>query len=245
MKIAKFITTFLLLFVLGMFISYANVIYNNWTNDFIEAFEQTDAKFKFYNIKINTVVPDIKSEEEIKQICIDIMNCFNISENQISWNIKGNEKEAQIYTKVKDNNYSITFTATQKNNKEYYIIIDILNNKVYKNIENIYTKLENELSEYSNDVDINVCIAGEYTKKLKKAKISDILQKILYNMYAEKISDIEEENFLSVNAYSKLLKENNLKYLDREINLNIGIRYSEDDDRTTIYMATPIIKIDY
>ena len=83
MKIAKFITTFLLLFVLGMFISYANVIYNNWTNDFIEAFEQTDAKFKFYNIKINTVVPDIKSEEEIKQICIDIMNCFNISENKI------------------------------------------------------------------------------------------------------------------------------------------------------------------
>ena len=97
----------------------------------------------------------------------------------------------------------------------------------------------------SNDVDINVCIAGEYTKKLKKAKISDILQKILYNMYAEKISDIEEENFLSVNAYSKLLKENNLKYLDREINLNIGIRYSEDDDKTMIYIATPIIKIDY
>ena len=45
--------------------------------------------------------------------------------------------------------------------------------------------------------------------------------------------------------HSKLLKENNLKYLDREMNLNIGIRYSEDDDRTTIYMATPIIKIDY
>ena len=64
-------------------------------------------------------------------------------------------------------------------------------------------------------------------------------------MYAEKISDIEEENFLSVNAYSKLLKENNLKYLDWEINLNIGIRYSEDDDKTMIYIATPIIKIDY
>ena len=62
MKIAKFITTFLLLFVLGMFISYANVIYNNWTNDFIEAFEQTDAKFKFYNIKINTADKDLISK---------------------------------------------------------------------------------------------------------------------------------------------------------------------------------------
>ena len=88
-------------------------------------------------------------------------------------------------------------------------------------------------------------IIVEYTNKLNNAKISAILEKILYNMYAEKIDDIEEENFLSVNAYSKLLKENNLKYLDREMNLNIGIRYSEDDDRTTIYMATPIIKIDY
>ena len=151
----------------------------------------------------------------------------------------------KIYVNYDDEDKGISIVGVKKNSKEFYIIVDILNNKVYKNIENIYTKLENELSEYSNDVDINVCIAGEYTKKLKKAKISDILQKILYNMYAEKISDIEEENFLSVNAYSKLLKENNLKYLDREINLNIGIRYSEDDDKTMIYIATPIIKIDY
>ena len=86
------------------------------------------------------------------------MNCFNISENQISWNIKGNEKEAQIYTKVKDNNYSITFTATQKNNKEYYIIIDILNNKVYKNIRDIYQTLNKVLNSHSNDVEIAMCI---------------------------------------------------------------------------------------
>lgn len=245
MKIAKFITTFLLLFVLGMFISYANVIYNNWTNDFIEAFEQTDAKFKFYNIKINTVVPDIKSEEEIKQICIDIMNCFNISENQISWNIKGNEKEAQIYTKVKDNNYSITFTATPKNNKEYYIIIDILNNKVYKNIRDIYQTLNKVLNSHSNDVEIAMCIVGEYTKNLQLYKFNDILKNILYNMNAKEIDKIRNNNYISVTAYSNLLKENDLEYLENKINLNIGIRYSENEDKTLIYMATPIIKLDY
>ena len=153
--------------------------------------------------------------------------------------------ERKVYVNYNDENTSISVIAYQKSSKESYIIVDILNNKVYKNIENIYVKLENELKKYSDEVNINICIAGEYTKKLKNAKISDILQKILYNMYAEKIDEIKEENFLSVNAYSKLLKENNLKYLDREMNLNIGIRYSEDDDRTTIYMATPIIKIDY
>ena len=234
MKIAKFITTFLLLFVLGMFISYANVIYNNWTNDFIEAFEQTDAKFKFYNIKINTVVPDKKPEEEVKQICIDIMNC-----------LKGNEKEAQIYTKVKDNNYSITFTATQKNNKEYYIIIDILNNKVYKNIRDIYQTLNKVLNSHSNDVEIAMCIVGEYTKNLQLYKFNDILKNILYNMNAKEIDKIRNNNYISVTAYSNLLKENDLEYLENKINLNIGIRYSENEDKTLIYMATPIIKLDY
>ena len=171
---------------------------------------------------------------EQQNICLLIAK--NLTNNKDEVCLK--TEKSQVYVNYNDKNTGISIVGIKKNAKESYIIVDILNNKVNKNIENIYTKLENELSEYSNDVDINVCIAGEYTKKLKKAKISDILQKILYNMYAEKISDIEEENFLSVNAYSKFLKENNLKYLDREINLNIGIRYSEDDDKTMIYIAT-------
>ena len=144
---------------------------------------------------------------ELQNICLLIAQ--NLTNNKDEVCLK--TEKSQVYVNYNDKNTGISIVGIKKNAKESYIIVDILNNKVYKNIENIYTKLENELSEYSNDVDINVCIAGEYTKKLKKAKISDILQKILYNMYAEKISDIEEENFLSVNAYSKLLKENNLK----------------------------------
>ena len=56
MKSVKFITTFLLLFVLSIFISYANIEGNNWTDNFIETFKQTNAKFKYYDIKINSTV---------------------------------------------------------------------------------------------------------------------------------------------------------------------------------------------
>ncbi len=52
MKVIKVVTTFLLLFIIGMFTSYASVKYNNWTDNFIKTFEQTNANFKFYNIKI-------------------------------------------------------------------------------------------------------------------------------------------------------------------------------------------------
>ncbi|MPM31804.1 hypothetical protein SDC9_78361 [bioreactor metagenome] len=64
-------------------------------------------------------------------------------------------------------------------------------------------------------------------------------------MNAEEIDRIEEENFVSITAYSKILSENYLEYLGNKINLNIGMRYSEDEDKTLIYIATPIIKLDY
>ena len=64
-------------------------------------------------------------------------------------------------------------------------------------------------------------------------------------MNAEEIDRIENDNMVSVTAYSKFLEDNYLEYLGNQINLNIGIRYSEDEDKTLIYIATPIIKLDY
>ena len=237
----KTIICFLLMTLFSAIIAYGQVEQTDWIDQFVNSFELSDSNFKFYNIKSSVLIEEDLDIKELENICVEIAKNLNIDTSKM--NVKIDERK--VYVNYNDENTSISVIAYQKSSKESYIIVDILNNKVYKNIENIYLRLENELKKYSSNVEINICIAGEYTKKLQKGKINDILQKILYNMYAEKIDSIEEENFLSVNAYSKLLNENNLKYLNREMNLNIGIRYSEDDDRTMIYIATPIIKIDY
>ncbi|MGM9531309.1 YwmB family TATA-box binding protein [Intestinibacter sp.] len=229
--------------VLALILFSVVIVYGqeHWIDKFIESFELSNSAFKFYNIKSSVLIEKDMDIEQLEGICIEIAKNLNVDTNKMNVKIQ----QSEIYVNYNEQNTSISVIAYQKSSKESYIIVDILNNKVYKNIENIYLRLENELKKYSSDVKINICIAGEYTKKLQKGKINDILQKMLYNMYAEKIDSIEEENFLSVNAYSKLLNENNLKYLNRKMNLNIGIRYSEDNDRTMIYIATPIIKIDY
>lgn len=244
MKVIKFVTTFLLLFIIGIFTSYASVKYNTWTDNFINAFEQTEANFKFYNIKINCVVSDIDNKKQIENICTDIVNCLNLNSDKIKLR-EEDDNGVKIYAQIKDNSYNVSFTAIKKNSKEYYIIIDILSNKVYKNIGDIYRNLDDILHRHTNDVDIYICIAGEYTKKLQLYKSNDILENILYNMNAKEIDRLRENNLFSVTAYSNLLTENDLDYLENKINLNIGIRYSENEDKTLIYMATPIIKLDY
>lgn len=244
MKIIKAIVSFFILMLIGIFISYGDTD-NTGYDKFLETFNNTQANFKFYNIKANGLIDYDITKNEIKDICIDIINDLGLEESNTKWEEKWNEKEKQIYIQANTTNRSISIIGIKKNSDESYIIVDILDNKVYKDIVDIYTVLEKSLYKYSNAVDISTCISGEFYKKLQFNKYDDILQEILYNMNAEEIERVENENMISITAYSKFLDENYLEYLGNKINLNIGIRYSEDEDKTLIYIATPIIKLDY
>ena len=244
MKIIKITVSFFILMLIGMFISYGDNE-NSEYDKLLNTFDNTQADFKFYNIKANALVDYDITKNEIKDICIDIINNIGLEESDIKWEEKWNSQERQIYIQSKTEEKSISIVGIKKNSNESYIIVDILDNKVYKNIVDIYTILEKSLYKYSSNVDISTCISGEFYKKFQFNKYNDILEEILYNMNAEEIDRIENDNMVSVTAYSKFLEDNYLEYLGNQINLNIGIRYSEDEDKTLIYIATPIIKLDY
>lgn len=245
MKNIKYIALFISLVLLGAMSSYAEIKLDNSYNRFLEAFESTQADFKFYNIKANAPIDYDISKDEIRSICLDIINDLGMEESNVKLEDKWNNNEKQIYVQAENDNTSISVIGIKKNSSESYIMVDILDNKVYKNIVDIYAILKNSLDKFSYEAEIYTCIAGEYSKKLQIDKYNDILDKILYNMNAEVIEKVQEENFLSITAYSKVLKENYLECFGNKINLNIGIRYSENDERTLIYIATPIIKLDY
>ncbi len=244
-KITIYMSLFIVLIMLGAISAYANNTLDNSYGTFLETFEYTEAKFKFYNIKANVTINYDIDKDEIKGACLDVINNLGMEESNLHIEEKWNKNQRQIYVKADDESISISIVGIKKNEDESYLIVDILDNKVYKNIVDIYAILENSLNQYSDTVEIYTCIAGEYGKKLQIYKYDDILDKILYNMNAEVVDKMQEENFLSVTAYSKILKENYLECFGDKINLNIGIRYSENEDKTLIYIATPIIKLDY
>ncbi len=245
MKIVKILTSFFILVFVGIVISYADNKYNNEYDKLVSAFNSTQASFKFYNIKANAQINSKISKSDMMDICIEIINNLGLEETDIKWEKAWNHQEKQVYAQVNHEEKAISISCIKKSDKEAYIMVDILENKVYKSIVDIYTILENTLSKYTNDIEVNTCISGEYSKKLQISNYDDIFKKILYNMNAEEIDRVKEENFISITAYSKVLKENYLEYYGHKINLNIGMRYSEDDYKTIIYVATPIIKLDY
>ena len=248
MKKTLSIISIIIVFLLGIIVCYAESInqeQNNGYTSLVNTFENLDSNFKFYNLKSNAYLNKTLNKEEMKNISLDIISNLGLEEANIKWIEKNNKAQSQVYAQIEEAEKNISIIVANKNKKESYIIVDILDNKVYKDIVDIYAIVEESLNTYSDKVDIYTCIAGEYEKKLRLDKYNDILDKILYNMSAKEIDKIEDENLISVTAFSKKIKTDYLEYLGNKINLNIGFRYSENEETTMIYIATPIIKLDY
>ena len=103
MKIVKVIASFFILMLIGIFISYGDTD-NSGYDKFLETFNNTQADFKFYNIKANGLINYDITKNEIKDICIDIINDLGLEESDIKWEEKWGEKEKQIYIQSNNSN---------------------------------------------------------------------------------------------------------------------------------------------
>lgn len=248
MKKMLLIISVVSIFLLGIVVCYAESrteIKINGYKQMVNTFENINSDFKFYNMKANASLDKSLDKEEMKNICMEIISNLGLEEANLKWIESKKDTQSQVYAQIDEKNRNISIIVANKGKNESYIIVDILENKVYKDIVDIYTVVENTLNLYCKKVDVYTCIAGEYKKKLQLNKYDDILKKILYNMNAKEIDRVEDENFMSVTAFSKLIKTDYLEYLGNKVNLNIGIRYSENEEKTMVYIATPIIKLDY
>ena len=65
---------FIILIMLGVISADANNTLDNSYGTFLETFESTDAKFKFYNIKANVTINYDIDKDDIKSACLEIIN---------------------------------------------------------------------------------------------------------------------------------------------------------------------------
>lgn len=91
---------------------------------------------------------------------------------------------------------------------------------------------------------INTCMTGFYDGRLEYEALNRISKQILKHASAKKIHGISDNNLISVSAYSPFIN-NNLRVGGREVNMNLAIRYNSFEDKTYIWLASPVITIEY
>lgn len=91
---------------------------------------------------------------------------------------------------------------------------------------------------------ITSCVTGSFNGKLDKAKQKQVLENIYDYLNISYTTKMQDEYTLNLMGYSPLLTED-IQILDKTYNINIAMRYNLEDDKTYIWIGTPVISLEH
>lgn len=128
---------------------------------------------------------------------------------------------------------------------EQYIYVNL---NIYDNMDCIldYKSLvESSLNELDLvSINSSIKIEGTYDGKLSLKERNEIVDKLLADMQGQIVNQNRSETIYTVYAYTSLIGEYMTVEGDR-VNMNLVFTYDEQNDKTILYLATPILNEDF
>lgn len=129
-------------------------------------------------------------------------------------------------------------------NTETHIIVDIVQNKGYKYIVETSNQVEELLKKYGENIETTINLTGGQAGRLGKDQEREIQDLIFKLLKAKRLEVLEDEDFTSITAHSPLIGTY-IEYGGKKVNLQLAIRYSQYEDKTYLWLGTPLITISY
>ena len=100
------------------------------------------------------------------------------------------------------------------------------------------------LEKYGIDHEINISISGSVEGKLEEDETTDIFDRIMRRTGASRVEGVNDNGLVSISAFSpQISKAANVA--GKRVNLNMAARYSSYEDKTYIWIASPVITTEY
>lgn len=128
--------------------------------------------------------------------------------------------------------------------REDWVTVSLTNTSQTQELEETAARLELLLKNYSESTSVNICITGSMEGTLDDSEVDEICGKILESAGASKIEGLQENDLVSVSAFSPLIG-NTVKVNGKRINLNVAVRYNSYEGKTYIWLASPVITTEY
>lgn len=218
----------------------------------VKCFNSSGAKVVNSEMYFWGEIEDIKYNDfdKLTQLSYDIMNEIKgESQEEISVNTVSNDyiQEVNLSTSVK-NDTTISVVSQIRKDKtdkmEKFISVRILKELSNDDMDTTRHRVITAMNRYGIDTHVNSCITGSFEGKLTDEQMNDVSKTIFKGAGARKVEGIRERNLISVSAYSPII-DDYIKVDDNKVNLNLAIRYNAFEDRTYIWLATPVISTEY
>ncbi|MCX7711990.1 MAG: YwmB family TATA-box binding protein [Clostridia bacterium] len=132
----------------------------------------------------------------------------------------------------------------QDSQSESYISLKVTEDLSSSGLDSIREKALKVFQKNNIEPRINSCITGTFEGKLGYHELNEVCAKVFKEAEAKKVEGMRDDKLISVSAYTPAI-EHFIKVNDKKVNLNLAIRYNAYEDKTYIWLATPVITIEY
>jgi hypothetical protein len=147
----------------------------------------------------------------------------------------GGSRLASVNLQSKINNGDLT---------DKFISVDVIEDLSSTGMEDTRKRIEKVFRKYKIDKKVTSCITGNFDSKLSYNQMNDICRLVFKEAGAKKVEGITGNNLISVSAYSPAMSHY-IKVRNNKINLNLALRYNSYEDKTYLWLATPVITTEY
>lgn len=128
--------------------------------------------------------------------------------------------------------------------KESYIIIDIVQNKGYKDIGAIINRHNILLEEYGDSIETTAAITAVRNEKMTTLQKQKWINEMVKATRAKKIEEVIQSSYTSTTLYTPYIPYT-LNYDNKKVNLQLATRYNDYEKSTYLWIATPLVTNTY
>ncbi|MDQ2087866.1 YwmB family TATA-box binding protein [Herbivorax sp. ANBcel31] len=141
-------------------------------------------------------------------------------------------------------NVNSQIRGANSDSKEAYVSVSISTDFEDCELEEITESIKESFKRYNLEPVVSTCITGYFDEKLDYKALNAVSENVFKNSNASKVNGIADRNLISVSAYSPAISES-INVDGKKVNLNFAIRYNSYEDKTYIWIASPVITTEY
>lgn len=187
------------------------------------------------------------TREQIESEMDRVVSFLKLDNTTIVKNIENDDtlNKLVLYGTKGNKAYNVAIESVkQEEDGETYMVLDVFMDKDYGELSYVRQEIIDALQIEEKAINFSSCIVGTYKGELSKKESDRKSELALQSIDAKRVEGIEDDTMKSISAFSSnvggfVMSESN------RVNVQLAMRYSTYDDRTYIWIGTPLIPMGY